>query len=156
MTTQQWSIPQNFPNYKSSHDICCRSRNRSPLHQLSRGRPSTTYTGIHGTPPTTDPDANGQHNSAWHGQQQRHEKAKSNGHEIPLALRQRKPRPIQTLLGTRKRKQWRLHHQTPCPDKSSGDMTNISNWHRNTTSTTKETHRDTSCSKGVLDILRCI
>jgi hypothetical protein len=42
-----------------------------------------TYTGIHGTPPTTNPNANGQHNSARRGQQQHHEKAKSNGHEIP-------------------------------------------------------------------------
>ncbi len=156
MTTQQRGSPHNCPNHKGSHDICCRSRNQSPLQQLLRGHPSMTYTGIHGTPTTSTLNANRQHNSARCGQQQRHEKAKSNGHEIPLASRQRKLRPIQTLLGTRKRKQWQLHHQTPCPDTSSGNMTNISNWHYNTTSTTKKTHRDTSCSKNVLDILRCI
>ncbi len=67
-TTQQWGSPHNCPNHKGSHDICCRSRNLSLLHQLLRDRPRTTYTGIHGTPPITNPDANGQHNSAWHGQ----------------------------------------------------------------------------------------
>ncbi len=92
----------------------------------------------------------------WRCQQQCHEKAQGNGHEVPLAPRQRKSRPIQTLLGTQKRKQRRLCHQTSCPNTSSGNATNIPNRHRDTTKTTKETRRDTSCSKGVLDILRCI
>jgi hypothetical protein len=52
-------------------------------------------------------------------------------------LRQRKSRPIQTLPGTWKRKQWRLCHQTPCPNTSSGNATNIPNRHSNTTSTEK-------------------
>ena len=156
MTTQQRGSPHNRSNHQGGHDIRSRSRNWSPLHKLSGGCPSTTHTGILGTPPTTDPNANGQHNRPWRCQQQCHEKAQGNGHEVPLAPRQRKSRPIQTLLGTRKRKQRRLCHQTSCPNTSSGNATNIPNRHRDTTKTTKETRRDTSCSKGVLDILRCI
>ena len=93
--------------------------------------------------------------SCW-GAPQAHQEIESNGHEVPLALRQRMPRTILTLLGPRQREQWQLSDKTSCCNSSPSDTPNFPHKYIYLTSTKPTTqpttHRQTSCSKGVLDI----
>ena len=99
---QQRSSTNHSSNHKCSHVLSFRSRNQHIIHQLPWGCPCTSHTGILGTYSTTLTNTNRQHYGIWRGQQQCHEKAQNNGHEIPLAPR-RHPNIILALLSTRKK-----------------------------------------------------
>ena len=74
---------------------------------------------IHAGPYTTiHTNANGQKNIYWHGKQQRHEKVKGSGYELPLAPMQDKPMTNPPLMGGREVKQQWLCHQTACTNSS--------------------------------------
>ncbi len=84
-----------------------------------------------------------------------YQEIESNGHEVPLAPRQRMSRTISTLLGPRQREQWWLRDKTSCCNSSPSNTPNFLHKYIYFTSTTPTTqlttHRQTSCSKGVLD-----
>jgi hypothetical protein len=70
-------------------------------------------------------------------------------------LQQRMLRTISTLLSPRQREQWQLHGKTSCRKSSPSNMPNFPHKYIYLTSTTPttqpKTHRQSSCSKGVLD-----
>ncbi len=151
-TTKQWHHPHNCTNNQSGHVLSSRGWGWSSLHTLQRGHPLLPYSRIHGPSPTFNTNENGQHHCTWRFQQQHHQKVENNGHEIPLALWQRKLRPISTLLGPRQRKQRRLHDKSSCRHSSTRNAPNFPPKYLYLTSTMPTTHRQTSCSKAVLDI----
>jgi hypothetical protein len=85
-----------------------------------------------------------------------YQEIESNQHEIPLALGQRMSRTISTLLGPRQREQRRLHDKTSCHNLLPSNTPNFLHKYIYLTSTMPTTqpttHRQSSCSKGVLDI----
>ncbi len=137
----------------------------SQLHRLSRqscprqqrqSHSCPPYPRIHEPSPTSSPNADGQHHCTCHCQQQYYQEIESNGHEIPLALQQRMSRTILTLLGPRQREQWQLHDKISCCNSSPSNTPNLPHKYIYCTGTMPTTHptthRQTSCSKGVLDI----
>ncbi len=151
-TTKPWRHPHNCTNNESGHVLSGRGQGGSSLHKLQRGHPRLPYSWIHGSSPSSDKNANGQHHCTRHCQQQRHQKLESYGNEIPLAPRQRKLWPISTLLGPRQRKQRWLRDKTSCHHSSPSTTPDFCHKHLYLTSFIPTTHRQSSCSKGVLDI----
>jgi hypothetical protein len=85
-------------------------------------------------------------------QQQRPQKTKIDGHEIPLASQQNFLQTIPTPLGPWQRKQWQLCDQTSCFHPSPSHTPDFSHTINCSTNTTTLALKPTSCSKGVLDI----
>jgi hypothetical protein len=90
--------------------------------------------------------------ATWSCQQQFYQEIGSNKHVILLAPQQRMLRTTSTLLGPRQREQWGLHDKASCCNSSSSNAPNFPHKNLYLTSTTPTTHRQSSCSKGVLDI----
>jgi hypothetical protein len=155
-TTKQWHHPHNCTDYQGDHVLGSRGQGGGSLHQLQRSHFCPPYPQIHGPSPTSNPNADGQHHCTQRCQQQYIQEIESNGHEVPLAPRQRMSRTISTQLGPRQREQRQLRDKTSCHNSSPSDMPNLPHKYIYLTSTTPitqpTTHRQTSCSKGVLDI----
>jgi hypothetical protein len=151
-TTKQWHHTHNCIDYQGGHVFSGRGRGGGSLHKLQRGHPHLPYSQIHGSSPSSDTNADGKCHCTWHHQQQRHQEIESNGHEIPLALWQIKSRTISTLLGPRQRTQRQLHDKTSCRNLSPSNTPNFRHKYLYLTSTTPMTHRQSSCSKGELDM----
>jgi hypothetical protein len=144
--------------HRFSRRSCPKSRGQGggSLHQLQRSHSCPPYPQIHGPSPTSDPNVDRQHHCPRHCQQQCYQEIESSGHEIPLAPQQRTSRTILTLLGPRQREQRQLRDKTSCCNSSPSDTPNFPHKYIYLTCTTPTTqpttHRQTSCSKGVLDI----
>jgi hypothetical protein len=85
-------------------------------------------------------------------QQQRYQEIGINGHEILLAPQQRMLRTISTLLGPQQKELRQLRDKASCRNSSPINAPSFPHKYLYLTSTTPTTHRQSSCSKVVLDI----
>ncbi len=109
----QWRRSQHIQNSQGHHVQCSQRRTRSPLHQCMGSNPHATVTWRNGPQATAHSHPNWQQHSAQ-GSHQQHPTTmyQGNGHEIPLAMLLRHPRPIPILLAPRTRQPSQLLDKT--------------------------------------------